>query len=68
MDPFMNDGYDLSYDSNPRFSQSERTYINHAQASEVRDNMLNTKHVLISFSVNFSAFWLRIVCYCDCLS
>jgi hypothetical protein len=39
MDPFFNDGYDLPYNSNARFSQSECTYMNHAQASEVSVNM-----------------------------
>ncbi|KAI0284435.1 hypothetical protein BC826DRAFT_973388 [Russula brevipes] len=35
MDPFFNDGYDLPYNSNTWFSQSECTYMNHAQASEL---------------------------------
>jgi hypothetical protein len=67
MDPFFNDGYDLPY-NNTRFSQSERPYMNHAQASEVSVNMLHIQHVLTLFSVDFSAFWPHIVCYHNCLS
>jgi hypothetical protein len=36
MDSFLDNGYDLPYNTNPRFSQSsERTYLNHGQASGV---------------------------------
>lgn len=45
MDSFMNvqnDGYDLSYNTNARFSQPERTFLNHGHASEVSVDTLHT--------------------------
>jgi hypothetical protein len=41
MDLFLNNSaHNLSYNANAQFSQSERTYLNHPQASEVSVNML----------------------------
>jgi hypothetical protein len=40
MDPFLNDGYDLPYNANARFSRPGHTFLNNAQASEVSVNTL----------------------------
>jgi hypothetical protein len=39
MDPFLIDGYDLSYNTNSRFSQTER-YLGYGQASDVSNETL----------------------------
>jgi len=68
MDSFLNDGCNLSYNTNSPFSQPEQFFLNHAQASEVSVNMIHSQLVLTWFSVTFFAFRLCIVCYYNCFT
>ena len=65
MDHFLNDGYDLSYNTNTRFPHSDRTYLNHGHASEVSLNMLHVQLTLTCSPVNFK---LSIIRYHICFS
>jgi len=47
MDAFLDDSYNLPYNTNARFSQAERTFLNHAQASDVSVNTLHVQLVLL---------------------
>jgi hypothetical protein len=68
MDPFVIDGHDLPYNTNSRFSQNERTYLNHAQVSDVSIELLYIWLVLTRLSVHLSTFKLCTIGYYDCLS